>query len=307
MSSYGPRFRSLASMHRAGIPWSRAVESAGSGDPQWGAAARAIDGGQAFGAALAGIVDPLDRALIQAGEKDGSLEHVLEEIAEDQEAASVRRREEFTALLYPLLVAHVAAFLMPLPDLMQGNIGGALFWLALVLVPPYAYLYWRRRSRAQDRAVPAAGDPPQPRSMLGPHANRVEEADARALGALGRLYEAGVPMSEALDLAIAAGWGGRAAVDLAEARRRVRRGRDLAGAWRLVPEETASRLRSAEEAGSIGDALHRAADELRFSVQTRRTRTAAILPVVATLVLGGIVAWRLFSFYGGYYGNLPGL
>lgn len=309
MTSYGPLFRSLAAMHRAGIPWLRAVESAGGGRTAFEPVRRALERGESLGTALRPLVDPLDAALIEAGERDGSLEEVLEEIADAHEEARQRRGEGVTALAYPIVLAHVAAILMPLPDLIQGNVSGALAWAAVILVPTWAFLLGRRRAMTRERPAPGAGDPLEPREprwVVGPRRSMVEEADARALHALGRLLDAGIPVAEALDLAIPAGWGGRAAVDLAEARRRVARGRELAGAWQHVPPDLARQLASAEESGSLGDALRRGADVLRFSARMRRKRVAVVLPVVVLLAVGAIVAWRLFCFYGGLYGNLPG-
>lgn len=302
--SNAPVFRSLAAMHRAGISWPKALESAAGGDPRFGQAQRALERGEPLGRALASVVDPLDIALIEAGETDGSLERVLAEIANTHEEAARQRGEEWTALLYPVIVAHIGALLLPLPDLMQGNIGGALFWMALILVPTWGFLFWRRRQAQASRPTPGSGEPPAPRPAIGPWLNLVEGADARALDALGRLYEAGVPVAESLDLAIAAGWGGRVAVDLAEARRRVARGQDLSGAWRLLPAQMAARLKSAEESGSLGGALSKVADELRFGIRMRRKRVAALIPVIATLVIGGIVAWRMFTVVGRMYSGL---
>jgi type II secretory pathway component PulF len=305
MPAYGPRFRSLASMHRAGIPWPRAVESAGTGDPAWEAAARALDSGRTFPEAFAGIVDPLDAALLQAGEQDGSLGRVLVEIADAEDEERRRRREALTGMLYPLVLAHVAAVLMPIPDLLAGDVGGGLGWMAAILVPTWGFLGLRAWWRKRDREGPKAGEVPAPAPMVWPFLDRVEEADARALSALGRLYEAGLPLPEALELAQRAGWGGRVAFDLVDAKRRVGRGSDLSGAWQHLPAEMVSRLRSAEEAGSLGDALGRAAEELRFGVRTRRQRVGAVLPVVLLLVVGGIIAVRVLSFYASYYSNLP--
>lgn len=302
--SYAPVFRSLAAMHRAGIAWPRALESAAGGDPHYASAQSALERGEPLGQALSSVVDALDAALLEAGEKDGSLERVLTEIADAHDASRRDRREELTGLFYPLILAHIAGVLMALPDLIQGHPGGAFLWAAAILAPTWGFLLWRRRQARASRVAPGTGDPPAPPPAVGPWRNRVEEADARALDAMGRLYEAGVPVAESLDLSIAAGWGGRAAADLAEARRRVARGRDLAGAWHLLPDELAGRLRAAEESGSLGEAFSRVAQELRFDVRTRRQRVAAVLPVLAMLCVGALVALRLFSFYSGLYGRI---
>jgi type IV pilus assembly protein PilC len=293
-------------MHRAGIPWNRALESAAGGDARFEEAQRALDRGAPLARALTGVLDPLDVALIEAGEKDGALERVLVEIAESHDEMRRSKTEALTGLMYPIALAHFGAILLPLPDLVQGNYGAALLWAALILVPTWLFiLLVSRRGRAERRRRASGSEqPPVPRPFLGFWSSRVEAADARALSVLGRLYEAGVPVADAVELSIASGWGGRAAADLAEARRRVARGHDLGGAWRHLPDDIADRLRSGEEAGSLGDALGRVAAELRFSVRTRQKRLSVLLPLLVMLVVGGIIALRILTFYVDLYAGL---
>lgn len=299
-------YRSLASMHHAGIGWAQALESAAGGDASLAPVQRRLDRGATLGEAFQGVADPLDAALIEAGEKDGSLERVLADMAQAHEDASRRRKQEWASLTYPILLAHIGAVLLPFPDLWQGNHGAALLWAAAVLVPTWAFLGWRisRARRERPRPRPGTSPPEPPAALVGPWRTRVEEADARGLDALGRLLDAGVPLDQTLELAIQAGWGGRVAVDLDEARRRARRGDDIAGAWSHLPLELSARLRTGEEAGSLGQAACGVADGLRFDADIRRKRAAAILPVAFYLVIAAIIAWRILSFYGAAYGRL---
>jgi type IV pilus assembly protein PilC len=295
-------FRTLADLHRAGIPWPRAVESAGGDDPRTAHAVSLLSRGAPVDQALAGWADPIDLAMIKAGGEGGTLEATLRSIAEGHEARHRETQRRLTSFAYPLFLAHVSAVLLPLPDLIQGRTGAALGWAAVVLVPLYGsilYLGWMRRRARVARAAP------RPPRLARLFPSRVEEADARALDALGRLYEAGVPLSEALPLAQAVGTGGRVAVDLETARDRVRQGLDLAGAWRTIPPELAARLASAEEAGMLGAAMQRVAGYLSAAAEERRKRVGATLPAAVVLLLGALIAWRVFSFYSGYYSSLP--
>jgi type II secretory pathway component PulF len=297
-------FRSLAELHRAGIAWPEAVRTAGGGDARWDAAVQALGRGAPLSDALGEAVDPLDRALLRAGEQDGSLERVLRDVSEHHEAARRRRGRRTASLAYPLLVAHVAALLLPLPDLLQGRPGAALLWGLAALVPTWTFLLLLRRADRRERPRPGETGPP-PAPAQGPLSrNRVEAADARGLEAFGRLLSAGVPLGSALDHAVRAGWGGRAAVDLAGARERLPAGGALAAGWRSLPPGVARRLAAAETAGALGEEARRVAEELDLAVDLRRQRAAAVLPVVATLVLGALVALRVLSFYGALYGNL---
>jgi type II secretory pathway component PulF len=290
-------YRALASLHRAGVAWPQAVRHAARGAPRWSSVADAVERGSSLADAVGGVVDPLDEALIRAGEADGSLESTFQALAERHETTRRQRRARTTALVYPVLVAHVAALLLPLPDLVQGRVGAALSWALGVLVPLHVGLLWMRRAdRRLARRVPT-GRPPEPRGTRA----AIEEADARALDALGRLYDAGVPLGDAIGLAMRAGWGGRAAADLGDARDRVARGEDLAGAWTRLPRDLATRLDGAERAGELGAAARQAASDLAFDAATRRERFARVLPVVVILLLGAVIAWRVLTFYAGVY------
>ncbi len=303
MASDVALFRSLAALHRAGIPWPQAVESATSGKPEWMSVRRALERGDTIAGAFLPHLDPLDAAILTAGERDGSLEQAFEAMANAHEATTKRRREGGVQIAYPILLAHVAALLMAVPDLMQGKPLAALGWVALILVPVWAFLLLRRRQYGLERPQPGAGHPPHPsRSFLA--RSRIEEADARALEALGRLYQAGIPIRDALDLAVRAGWGGRVAVDLDVARRRVDRGEELGGAWNLLPEAWHGPLVSGEAAGQLGEAALSAAESMRFDASIRRKRWAQIVPLVLMLGIGGIIAARLFSFYGSYFSQM---
>lgn len=303
MSSEVALFRSLAALHRAGIPWPQALESATSGKPEWLPVRRALDRGDTISSAFLPYLDPLDAAILAAGERDGSLEKAFETMADAHEATTKRRREGGVQIAYPILLAHVAALLMAVPDLMQGKLLAALGWVALILVPVWSFLLLRRRQVRLERPRPQAGHPPKPSTSFLAR-SRVEDADARALEALGRLYEAGIPIREALDLAVRAGWGGRVAVDLDAARPRVERGEPLSGSWSLLPDAWHGPLVSGETSGQLGEAALNVAESMRFDASIRRRRWAQILPVVLMLAIGGIIAARLFSFYGSYFSQM---
>jgi type II secretory pathway component PulF len=303
-------YRALAHLHGAGIPWPQAVESASGGGPEWTAVRDRLAKGASVGQAFEPVADPLDAALLRAGETSGSLQATLGEIAAAHEAQDRRRQLRRTKAAYPIFLAHVAALLLPIPDLLgpAPRWGSAIGWVALVLLPLYAVmglLRWAdRRARPPDDPIAA---PPKPLPFVGPLAARVEEADARALEALARLHDAGVPMDETARLAARAGWGGRAAVDLHAARARVLTGQDVAGAWSLVPPELAARLSAAERAGELSKEAAANADDLRFRADQRGQRTLAALPVLLMLLVGGAIAWRVLSFYLGYYSRIGGL
>jgi len=296
-------FRSLASLHRAGVPWPQAVASAAGKRSEWRGVEQALAGGAALSDALAIAVTPLDRAVLRAGEASGTLEAALENIAARHESearlAGVRR----TGLAYPVAMAHVAAVLVALPDVFRGRIGSGLLWSAAILVPLYSFLWVTRPRRVAPAGERHPGTRP-PRAGLVLR-SAIEEADARALTAFADCYEAGMPLDEALELSSHAGLGGRVAFDLHRARPRVRDGAAIHTAWHALPEDLAGELRSAEESGELGRAARQVAARLAFAVEMRRKRFASLLPLALLLVVGAIIGARVIGFYTDLYAKLP--
>jgi type IV pilus assembly protein PilC len=281
MADLAGTYRSLAALHRAGLTWPAALEQVPAPDEAWSAARRRVSEGAPLSEALREAVAPLDLALLRAGEARGALDEALEGLAARHEEARRRRGALRAALAYPVLVAHLAALLLGVPDLMAGRTLAALGWMLLLLVPVHVVLWRLRRPGAA-----------------------AAEHDAWALDALGALHDAGVPLSEALPLARAAGPSGRVALDLADATTRVARGLDLAGAWRETPPEAAAALRNAEHAGALGRECRAWAERWLFDLEMRRKTTAARLAPLMVLGVGVIVGVRVISFYAGIYGNL---
>ncbi len=297
-------YRNLAALHGAGIPWATALESAlGKPDPEWEEARRRVASGTSVAEALAPVVSPLDLAAIRAGEASGRMEPALRALAQHHEDEERRRRERWASLAYPILLAHIAALLLPIPDLVAGRGAKALLWVALVLVPLYGVLALASAARRRARKDPSLRGAPWARLLLGRAS--VEEADALALLALGWLHDAGVSLPVARSAARTAGAGGRAAADLEDAERAVSEHRPLsAGGWRRLPEAVRSRLENGEETGTLAAACSEGAAWLDSTAAARRKRFAALLPPVVMLALGGLVAWRVISYYAQLYGSL---
>jgi type IV pilus assembly protein PilC len=287
-------YRGLAAFHRAGAGWGQAFDAVAAGDPAWADARRAVGAGRTFSEALAPHVPGLDLALLRAGEASGRLEQSLEDLAARHTDEHRRKGQRRSVLAYPFLLAHLAALMLPFPDLVRRNYGAALLWALLPLIPVYGFVLLGRWAARGEGRLP----------HRFPWTNTVEEHDALALDALGTLYDAGVPLLEALPLARNAGPRGRAAEDLARAEARVREGQDLAGAWSAVPGTLSGGLTIAERTGSLGKECRAAAARLAFDVEMRRKRTAARLGPILILVLGAIVGLRVIGFYASALSDL---
>lgn len=290
-------YRSLSILHGAGIPWPESVARATElEDPRWQRAHDELSRGVAPSEALAEVLPPVDLAGVRAGEVSGRLEENLKALARRHEVADRRERETASAAWYPLIVAHLGALLLPLPDLVAGQPARGLRWSLAILLPVYAFLLARRLARRAAERPPAPG---RRHGLLRLFLSKaaVLEADARSLTALGWLHDAGVPLLEAVPLAAGAGAGGRIAADLVTAEEAVRDGRPLATAWREAPDEVRGSLVTGESTGRLAEACAHGATLLEELAAFRRAKTLALLKPLAILVIGLIVGARVIAFY----------
>ena len=169
MADLAAIYRSLSALHRAGIGWPAALRQGAPPGGVWEGARTRVDAGQPLSQALDGCVPGLDLALLAAGERSGGLEGTLESLATRTEARRRRASERRAALAYPVLLAHVAALLLPLPDLMRGRWGAALLWCLAPLSLIYGVLWLSRRTPPPGRPLP----------YRFPYQNRLEEEKRR--------------------------------------------------------------------------------------------------------------------------------
>lgn len=291
-------FRSLASLHRAGVPWPQAMATAAGKHAEAQRPLASLAEGRSLAEALGPVVQPLDRAMLQAGESSGRLEATLERIAARHEQEIRLRGEQRAALAYPVVMGHIAALLAAVPDLIAGDVLRGLAWAAGVLVPLWLALWTIRPRRVRTDAAHPGTTPPRVTMFTR---SAIEEADAHALLALADGHESGVRYDEVLTLAQRAGAGGRVAFDLYRAKPRVAEGKPLSSAWSAIPDAMARALTVGEETGELGETARQQASELAFRVETRRRKVASLLPLGLMILVGGLVAWRVLSFYLGHF------
>ena len=331
----------LEQLLSAGVPMVDALRDLGStiDDPGFrdvvGELVEAIEGGQTFSAALAGfpgVFSYVYISMVRVGEQSGRLPEVLRDLGEslrwqDEIIAYVRR-----VMVYPLIVLLVVgaavAFLMVylVPQLVSflESVGGELpahtraliavsdffvaWWyllLALAVLAPVAIRFLVRRSPRfrldWDRfklKLPLFGD------LM--YKTRL----ARFSNYFALMYAAGITVPEALRLA-------RALMDNAvleqavdRAGQQIAEGQTVAEAFAgtgIFPPFVVRMLRVGETTGGLDRSLHNVsyfyAREVRETVQRLEP---AIMPVLI-VVLGGLVAWIMFSVLGPIYDTISTL
>lgn len=278
--------------------------------------AERVRGGEAFSTAIRAhphVFDEVFCAIVQAGERSGSLPVVLERLALEREAAQTLRAKLIGAALYPAIVSAVAVlivlFLMTyvlpqvagafaasrraLPTLTVVMLGLAEFlrqwWPALLggfsLLFTTAYLALRRptirtRWHAALLSLPVLGP------MLGGY------NAARFASTLGMLTGAGVPMLAALDNAAAAVGNAAMRADLGDVTRLVREGAPLGAALAQKPRWprlVATFATLGAQTGTAAAMLSRVGAQLAAQLERRALHLAAVVEPLLIVTMGAVV------------------
>jgi general secretion pathway protein F len=120
----------LAALERAGVPVAQAVAML-RGTPaqqaRWAPVLAALGKGRNLAQATVGLFTPLETAVLRAAIEAGSPALAHERLGAAAAAQARRGKQLRARMLFPLSVFAIALFLLPLPALIAGNIGGGAY------------------------------------------------------------------------------------------------------------------------------------------------------------------------------------
>lgn len=320
--------RRLAVMLSAGVTIGEALrvlseqETKGAGERTLKGLYRAVSDGERLSEAMGRwpqVFTPRITALVDAGERSGSLDILLERLADSLESEYAAREKLLTLMMYPCVlaaaVAMAAGFLMmfvfpvfvsmfqtlsielPLPTRLLLETYDFLsmygLWLLLavvVLVVCAIRMYRKEAFRVRvDRGLihcPIWGN-------LILSAERTSLADTFSV-----LLSSGLVIDQAL--AIVQGVTGNAFLrqGLRRAHSEVQKGYPLSQALRqseIFSPMHLELLATGEAAGELEAMLAKIASYCRLDMDTRAERIRVLLPPVALLILGSVVGFIIFS------------
>lgn len=256
---------------------------------------------------------------VRAGETGGSLEGALERLARLIEDSERLKEDLKSALIYPMVLTFASAsaivvmllFVIPRFEDAFAELGGAMplptrmlllassilagYWWAAVLAFAASILAARRYLRsgqgreALDRMVlrlPVAGGV------------AARSAASRFSRTLGTLLQGGLPVTEALGLAVSTMGNSYMESKAAPIAEGVRKGRGIAAPLResgVFPEVAAQMLAIGEETGRLDEVLIKLADGFDREVSVRLKRTLALLEPAIILVMAAVVGFIVIS------------
>ncbi len=320
--------RQLATLLGAGLPLDEALGSVGS-QLENAALSRALGRvreevvqGEAFNVALSRherIFPALYVNMVQVGENSGTLDQVLERLADFLEEQSRMKSRIRSAMAYPLLMAIIGsgvllflfAFVVPKVTRMLEDLGQALPWPTLALITASdllsAYwwvlalllalgLLWLRHYRRTDAGRRRLDQLALKLPLIG--RLNLLTSTARLTRTLGTLLSSGVPLLKALDISknLLENRVLRQAIE--DTTVAVREGESLAEPLKrsgVFPPMVSQMAAVGERSGQMEEMLTRVADAYEHQVDMTITGMLSLLEPLMIVVMGGAVGFIVMA------------
>jgi type IV pilus assembly protein PilC len=305
--------RQLASMLKAGLPISNALETLSRGQHRSAISRQMladirqkIGAGDSLSSALETCSVSFDRLylqLVRAGEQTGSLDILLERLAGQMERSLALKGRIKSMLYYPALVIIVALFMIAVA--FSGLFFPVLLSLAALIGGVWGILKARKASMdfriGLDRLLlnlPVFGKLVR------------DSAIARWSRVLSTAYASGMPVIEAMGLLDGA--TGNHVYDTAcqHIQLALERGDTLCQAVqtaRVFPDMVLQTITVGESTGELDSALNKLAEYHEQEVDVRVAIVISLIPPLITIVLGVLIGILLISFYSGRFSAIEDL
>lgn len=281
-----------------------------------------IEEGKSFAESLAmypSLFSAIYVNMIRAGESSGTLELVLERLADITEKREATKKKIQSALAYPLLMALVGAMVLlfllayivpgiisifsdmnqtlPGPTLFLIAISSFLkrFWWAVLLVPvvcAVALYFTAKNERGAYLIDKSLFLTPK----LGDLLKKISAA--RFSRILSSLLANGVPMMTALSISRATAGNRVISAIISRVSKQVEQGGELGvslGAERVFPTLAVEMIKIGEKSGQLERMLEKTADLYEREVEGSVTTMTALLEPLIILVMGAVVGFIVLS------------
>ncbi|MEA1969184.1 MAG: type II secretion system inner membrane protein GspF [Thermodesulfobacteriota bacterium] len=281
-----------------------------------------IEEGNSFAAALSmypSVFSQVYVSMVNAGESSGTLEIVLERLADITEKREETKKNLQASLAYPVLMAFIGAmvlfflltYIVPgiidiFSDMNQTLPGPTLFlisvssffktlWWLILLIPVVLFFLVHMAKKSEKGAyiidktlfnIPKAGELLQKLSA------------ARFTRILGSLLENGVPMLTALDIARTITGNRVFTKIISQAAEAVEQGGELGYALEahsLFPSLASQMIRVGEKSGELEKMLEKTADLYEKEVESSVAAITALIEPLIILVMGAVVGFIVLS------------
>ena len=259
--------------------------------------------------ACGGWLPDFDLAMIDAGEKSGKLDGSFTLLAQYYAERASLAREVISGLVYPVFLLHFAIFTLNFPALfLTGSVAVFLRNFFIILGPIYLICIlglvlgqsrhgerWQAVLEIVLRYVPVLG------------AARQRLSIARLAAALHALLSAGVNVIEAWELAAAASGSPAIRRTVTGWLPKLRSGStpaELVQSSPVFPHLFASEYAAGEVSGRLDECLSRMHHYYQNEGSRKLRAFCQWVPRVIYIIIVVYIAYRILSFYMGYFGQL---
>ncbi len=256
-------------------------------------------------------VSELERSILSAGERSGRLAPAFQHLSDYFGMLASIRREMVMAMIYPLIVLHLGIFIAIVPTAMMN--GEELSAIALKLIVTLIGFYIVVAVvGVLLRALFRAGSN---NSWIDHFLHRVpflgRTRQNMAMARFCKVYHscllAGIPMSETVAVSSSASHSAMLRNAGKKLSKAVAAGSALGPhfiAQRAFPKTFSRSYLTGEEAGTLDKDLARWSSLYQTEAEASAKLLAAVVPKVLYFFILGFVAWKIISFFTGYYSGM---
>ncbi len=259
------------------------------------------------------VFSDLNIAMIISGEEGGRLEEILAEVANHLEKEHELRQMLSRETFYPKILI-VAGIFIPLGTkvviaLVMSGVGAAViaglralvgYVVFALIVGALWFAYHKYRQTEQGRQSIDRAKLSIP--VLGAVISQL--AWSKICRAIGALYKAGVPTTQALEMAGPASGNRALEAALTAAIPDVQKGVPISEALTkvgYVPDLPLRMLQTGEKTGDIDATLEKVADYFEAQSQTSIRRMSLLIVPIMVVIMGVVVLLMAAQMYGGYF------
>jgi len=256
-------------------------------------------------------VSELERSILSAGERSGRLAPAFQHLSDYFGMLASVRREMVMAMIYPLIVLHLGIFIAIFPTAMMNGeeLSAIIFKFGVTLIGFYIVV---AVVTVLLSALFRAGSS---NSWIDHFLYRVpflgKTRQNMAMARFCKVYHscllAGIPMSETVAVSASASHSAMLRKASKKLSKAVNAGDALGPqfiAQGAFPKTFARSYLTGEEAGTLDKDLARWSSLYQTEAEASAKLLAAVVPKVLYFFILGFVAWKIISFFTGYFGGM---
>jgi type II secretory pathway component PulF len=257
----------------------------------------------------AGGFPEFDAALIEAGDKSGRLDQCFNLLSLYYNERAATLRSVISGLLYPAFLFHMAVVIFPFIEWFRtSNTTKFVLQTFGILLPLYfiiGFIIYACQGRHGEKWRTMMEKISNPIPILGKA--RRQLALARLSAALEALLNAGVPIITCWELAATASGSPALRRTVTSWRNDLENGAtpaELVNASRMFPEPFMNLYKTGEVSGKLDEALTRLHVMYRDEGSRNLKLAGLLFPKIIYGCVALLVAWKIVSFYLGYFNQL---